>query len=188
MWQKRRVTFLSTPHIRQRFRVKCLSWGSLKTFCTDTVFQMCIAGLWIHLSQWCACFNLHHNIYLTVNPGSLTPGKGNRLVLSGTEELHDKIDQMASRNRELENALRDLQKKVSDDSHPLLSTELLGINLLQGSSTRASSSSTARTPPGAISPSTHQPPNPMLQDIYEEDGSAQFLGLFWSSFLLTSFQ
>jgi hypothetical protein len=52
--------------------------------------------------------------------GVLTPGKGNRLVLASTEELHDRIDGMSSRMRQLESALRDLQA-----SHPLLRDGLL---------------------------------------------------------------
>ncbi|KAF9461945.1 fungal-specific transcription factor domain-containing protein [Collybia nuda] len=54
--------------------------------------------------------------------GSLTPGKGNRLVLANTEELHDRIEQLCIRVRELENALRTLQDSVSQEPHPLLRT------------------------------------------------------------------
>ncbi|KAF8218975.1 hypothetical protein L208DRAFT_1345035 [Tricholoma matsutake] len=52
--------------------------------------------------------------------GTLTPGKGNRLVLTNTEELHDQIERLGIRIRELENALRILQASVSPDPHPLL--------------------------------------------------------------------
>ncbi|KAG6827101.1 hypothetical protein H0H92_013213 [Tricholoma furcatifolium] len=52
--------------------------------------------------------------------GSLTPGKGNRLILANTEELHDRIDTLCARNRELEAALRIAQQLVSDQPHPLL--------------------------------------------------------------------
>ncbi|KAF8079273.1 fungal-specific transcription factor domain-containing protein [Lyophyllum atratum] len=57
--------------------------------------------------------------------GSLTPGKGNRLVLANTEELHDRIEQLCTRNRELEKALRTLQESVSDEPHPLLQKDVL---------------------------------------------------------------
>ncbi|KAG9222051.1 hypothetical protein CCMSSC00406_0008036 [Pleurotus cornucopiae] len=57
--------------------------------------------------------------------GALTPGKGNRLVLANTEELHDRIDTLCARIRELEDALRTLQASVSTTPHPLLSNDLL---------------------------------------------------------------
>lgn len=57
--------------------------------------------------------------------GSLASGKGNRLVLANTEELHERIENLSSRIRELETALRALQHTVSDDPHPLLRPELL---------------------------------------------------------------
>ncbi|KAG1902682.1 uncharacterized protein F5891DRAFT_1127608 [Suillus fuscotomentosus] len=53
--------------------------------------------------------------------GSLTAGKGNRLVLANTEELHSKIEVMSARMRELEETLRQMHSKVSDLPHPLLS-------------------------------------------------------------------
>ncbi|KIK58189.1 hypothetical protein GYMLUDRAFT_45397 [Collybiopsis luxurians FD-317 M1] len=59
--------------------------------------------------------------------GSLTAGKGNRLVLANTEQLHERIEQLCSRIRELENALRAAQAQLSDEEHPLLRSELLGL-------------------------------------------------------------
>ncbi|KAG2144679.1 uncharacterized protein EDB93DRAFT_1087548, partial [Suillus bovinus] len=53
--------------------------------------------------------------------GSLTTGKGNRLVLTNTEELHNKIEVMSARIRELEETLRQMHSKSSDSPHPLLS-------------------------------------------------------------------
>ncbi|KAF8131480.1 hypothetical protein EV363DRAFT_1165082, partial [Boletus edulis] len=47
--------------------------------------------------------------------GSLTTGKGNRLVLTNTAELHNQIETMSARIRELEETLA----KQSDDSHRL---------------------------------------------------------------------
>ncbi|KAM5532910.1 hypothetical protein V8D89_013462 [Ganoderma adspersum] len=59
--------------------------------------------------------------------GSLTTGKGNRFVLASTQDLHEKINQLANRVRELEDALRASHALHSLESHPLLSDELLRI-------------------------------------------------------------
>ncbi|EMD39039.1 hypothetical protein CERSUDRAFT_133798 [Gelatoporia subvermispora B] len=59
--------------------------------------------------------------------GSLTTGKGNRFVLANTEELHDKITQLASRVRQLEDALQAAHGQLSNEPHHLLSEELLQI-------------------------------------------------------------
>ena len=47
------------------------------------------------------------------------------MVLAGTQELHERIDDLCSRIRELEDALRDLQGQHSDEPHPLLRTDVL---------------------------------------------------------------
>ncbi|KAJ7696746.1 fungal-specific transcription factor domain-containing protein [Mycena rosella] len=57
--------------------------------------------------------------------GQLTSGKGNRLVLANTEELHDRIERLCGRIRELEDALRTLQETMTDRPHPLLRPDLL---------------------------------------------------------------
>ncbi|KAK0202818.1 fungal-specific transcription factor domain-containing protein [Desarmillaria ectypa] len=59
--------------------------------------------------------------------GSLTTGQGNRFVLASTQELHEKISDLANRVRELEDALRSSHSRLSSDPHPLLSDELLRI-------------------------------------------------------------
>ncbi|TFK74898.1 hypothetical protein BDN72DRAFT_758817 [Pluteus cervinus] len=59
--------------------------------------------------------------------GSLTTGKGNRFVLANTEVLHDKISQLASRIRQLEDALGKSHSLNSPHPHPLLSDDLLRI-------------------------------------------------------------
>ncbi|KAH9888914.1 fungal-specific transcription factor domain-containing protein [Cubamyces lactineus] len=59
--------------------------------------------------------------------GSLTTGKGNRFVLASTQDLHEKINQLANRVRDLEDALRTSYAVHSLDPHPLLSEELLRI-------------------------------------------------------------
>ncbi|KAK0467253.1 fungal-specific transcription factor domain-containing protein [Desarmillaria tabescens] len=59
--------------------------------------------------------------------GSLTTGKGNRFVLANTEALHDKIGQLSTRVRQLEDALAESHSLNSPHPHPLLSEELLQI-------------------------------------------------------------
>ncbi|KAI0953850.1 hypothetical protein AcV7_007264 [Taiwanofungus camphoratus] len=56
--------------------------------------------------------------------GSLTTGKGNRFVLANTEVLHDKINALANRVRQLEDALEEAQSQLSPRPHPLLTEEL----------------------------------------------------------------
>lgn len=50
-----------------------------------------------------------------------------RFILADTQQLHDKIYEMSTRIRQLEDALAILQSTVSDQRHPLLSDELLRI-------------------------------------------------------------
>ncbi|KAK7464152.1 hypothetical protein VKT23_006318 [Stygiomarasmius scandens] len=69
--------------------------------------------------------------------GSLTAGKGNRLVLSGTEELHERIYTLCSRIRELEEALASLQVQLSQDPHPLLRSDLLQLKVPHNHGTQA---------------------------------------------------
>ncbi|CAG8664569.1 3797_t:CDS:2, partial [Acaulospora colombiana] len=52
--------------------------------------------------------------------GTLAPGKGS----SNTQELHDKIDALQARIKELETALAQLQSKVASEPHPLLAQSL----------------------------------------------------------------
>ncbi|CDO73245.1 hypothetical protein BN946_scf185008.g7 [Trametes cinnabarina] len=59
--------------------------------------------------------------------GSLTTGKGNRFVLASTQDLHEKINQLANRVRDLEDALRISHAQHSLEPHPLLTEELLRI-------------------------------------------------------------
>ncbi|GLB43693.1 putative fungal specific transcription factor [Lyophyllum shimeji] len=87
--------------------------------------------------------------------GSLTPGKGNRLVLANTEELHDRIETLCTRIRELENALRSLQESVSDEPHPLLQKDVL-----QPVTPRTLRPPRAPTPAVDPSPPTTVPPPP----------------------------
>ena len=67
--------------------------------------------------------------------GSLVTGRGTRYVLASTEALHEKIQRMAERIRQLEEALRILHfehsacggKVGSASAHPLLRDELLRV-------------------------------------------------------------
>ncbi|KAG5721791.1 hypothetical protein E4T56_gene1670, partial [Termitomyces sp. T112] len=60
--------------------------------------------------------------------GSLTTGQGNRFVLASTQELHEKIYELANRVRQLEDGLRIAHFQLSPtEVHPLLTEELLRI-------------------------------------------------------------
>ncbi|KAA1468740.1 hypothetical protein DENSPDRAFT_834151 [Dentipellis sp. KUC8613] len=59
--------------------------------------------------------------------GSLTTGKGNRFILANTEVLHDKIGQLSTRVRQLEDALAESHSYHASERHPLLSDDLLQI-------------------------------------------------------------
>ncbi|KAJ7035697.1 fungal-specific transcription factor domain-containing protein [Mycena alexandri] len=59
--------------------------------------------------------------------GSLTTGKGNRFVLANTETLHDKINDLSNRVRQLEDGLAQSHALHSLQPHPLLSPDLLDI-------------------------------------------------------------
>ncbi|KAI0343143.1 hypothetical protein BDW22DRAFT_1329101 [Trametopsis cervina] len=62
--------------------------------------------------------------------GSLQTGKGNRatrFVLASTQDLHEKIHELSNRVRELEDGLRASHSQHSQNTHPLLSEDLLRI-------------------------------------------------------------
>jgi len=52
-----------------------------------------------------------------------------RFVLASTQELHEKISELANRVRELEDALRASHHHLSTEPHPLLSEDLLKIKM-----------------------------------------------------------
>ncbi|TFK42264.1 fungal-specific transcription factor domain-containing protein [Crucibulum laeve] len=82
--------------------------------------------------------------------GELVPVKGHKLVLSGTEELHNQIDNLCNRIRQLEDALRTMQESVSDEPHPLLRDDALQLNADLGTSSSILNnnfSSRNRSPP-----------------------------------------
>jgi hypothetical protein len=99
--------------------------------------------------------------YPSLVQGSLQTGKGNRypslslihlpihscsvsatrFVLASTQDLHDKINELANRVRELEDGLRISHSQHTQDPHPLLSEDLLRIKApLQREGLGASSS------------------------------------------------
>ncbi|KAJ7600808.1 fungal-specific transcription factor domain-containing protein [Mycena floridula] len=59
--------------------------------------------------------------------GVLVSGKGTRFILSGTQILHEKLGEMSSRIRSLEEALEGFQS-----NHPLLQPELLNVKSTVG--------------------------------------------------------
>ncbi len=74
---------------------------------------MRIAGMWVDMSKrsvtyWQATFP----VLTHAHTGVLTPGKNNRMILANTEQLHDRIDLIMTRNRELETPC-DLCKTLS---------------------------------------------------------------------------
>ncbi|TFK39369.1 fungal-specific transcription factor domain-containing protein [Crucibulum laeve] len=91
--------------------------------------------------------------------GSLTTGQGNRFVLASTQELHEKISELATRVRELEDALRTSHSHLSSDHHPLLTEELLRVKMpLQR---EAPSQRNAPT-----NPTKEEEPNPDVVDAF----------------------
>lgn len=58
------------------------------------------------------------------NPPHLGLSSSSRFVLANTEALHDKISQLSTRVRQLEDALAQSHALNSHESHPLLSEDL----------------------------------------------------------------
>lgn len=59
--------------------------------------------------------------------GKLTTGRAGRYVLTSAEKLHEENKTLKLRVRELENALEEMCKQHSQESHPLLEPRLLSI-------------------------------------------------------------
>ena len=138
---------------------------SYYVFIPGPLREMCISRLRLDLPRWYAnrsSSGMHLSNFIS---GVLTPGKGNRLILANTEELHHQIDQLRSRNRELENALQLMQENVSDQPHPLLRKDILRIPTSHHDSSSAgpSTSSSSKSPAASL-----DPPAP-TESILEED-------------------
>jgi hypothetical protein len=78
------------------------------------------------------------------------------MILSGTEELHERISQLQGRVRDLESALRTMQTAVSDDPHPLLDNNTLRLPPLPPPSRTGSSPASSSSSPSMV---TSQPNN-----------------------------
>ena len=96
------------------------------------------------------------------------------MVLANTEELHEKIDRLCSRVRELEDALRTLQSTVSDQTHPLLREDLLNI---KAPTARASTAGRNDSPPQATSSNITLIPR--LERIADEDSLIDAFGIIY---------
>lgn len=79
-------------------------------------------------------WHTHDHVAQLFSPASICPdgvlvtGKGSRFVLSGSEQLHERIDVLTERVRELEEALDHAHSESKpNERHPMLSEELLQI-------------------------------------------------------------
>ncbi|KAF9449972.1 hypothetical protein P691DRAFT_811321 [Macrolepiota fuliginosa MF-IS2] len=113
------------------------------------------------------------------------------MILANTAELHDRIDHLTSRIRELEGALQSLQAQVSDQPHPLLQKDSFQAVPPLPSPSRPSSSSTdpplttpqASTTLSPVTPTFHSmDPDPSAVKDYcgtlsvSENGQSCFFG------------
>ena len=76
----------------------------------------------------------------------------NSFVLASTQELHEKIAQLATRVRQLEDSLRASHSQLSTEQHPLLTEELLKIK-------------------APLQRDTSQPKSPSAPAVKEEDNN-----------------
>ena len=115
------------------------------------------------------------NIY---SAGFLINTKNNRIIVAGTEELHERIDQMSARNRALEKALQTLHESHSDQPHPLLLKGSLRITTTEpgSSSAPSTSSSSMSQSTSQISPTTH-PPDPPEVKLDDEQNMIDAFGV-----------
>lgn len=98
-------------------------------------------------------------------------------MLANTEELHERIEHLCSRVRELEDALRALQVSVSNEPHPLLRTDLLQLKSFPARPARNGiSSSSPESPNSSSTPMSDEVPQPRT----EEENFVDAFGA-WSS-------
>ncbi|KAH8825599.1 fungal-specific transcription factor domain-containing protein, partial [Flagelloscypha sp. PMI_526] len=63
--------------------------------------------------------------------GTLATGEGSRNVMAATEHLHRRVAKMQARIRKLEDALADVHQAHSEEPHPLLRDDLVGLNTVE---------------------------------------------------------
>jgi hypothetical protein len=81
-------------------------------------------------------------------------------VLANTQQLHERIEDLCSRIRELESALGNVQSKVSNEQHPLLRNDLLQLKSPQSIlTTQSSRSQSANVGVGGLTPPADPPVN-----------------------------
>ncbi|KAI0321025.1 fungal-specific transcription factor domain-containing protein [Amylostereum chailletii] len=103
-----------------RLKLRCPSFNHLLDIYLNLLYSRC--------SRVFPCASCVKKGCAAICPdGSLTTGKGNRFILANTEVLHEKIGQLASRVRQLEDALSESHSYYARDRHPLLTDELLQI-------------------------------------------------------------
>lgn len=101
--------------------------------------------------------------------------------MASTTELHEKISQLASRVRDLEDSLRSSHSQLSTDVHPLLTEDLLHIKApLQREPSDARSSPTQS--------SKEEEQNPDVADAFGSlsisvSGRAKYFGSFANSWV-----
>ena len=98
------------------------------------------------------------------------------LVLANTEELHNKIDVMSARIRELEEVLRQIHSETSDLLHPLLADS---VTVISHGSPESSSS--------INSPEQHLPPSNKVDPDSDIDAFGDALPSSRSTFLAKFF-
>ncbi|KIY68115.1 hypothetical protein CYLTODRAFT_421875, partial [Cylindrobasidium torrendii FP15055 ss-10] len=109
--------------------------------------------------------------------GSLITGQGTRFVLADTEKLHQKIETMSDRIRDLENALSILQATVAPkESHPLLDRELLKIKSIIELHAAVQDGDTSLPLPEAIQEPEEQAIDSFGTLAIHDDGAATFYG------------
>lgn len=118
------------------------------------------------------------------------------MVLANTEELHEKIERLCSRVRELEDALRTLQSTVSERTHPLLQEDLLNLKTPSNVAGTGTAQSVGEGRGAGVgvrgeAPSATNGLTPRLDRVGDEDGfidafgmlspPCDTLGSFWQS-------
>ncbi|KAE9397439.1 hypothetical protein BT96DRAFT_957908 [Gymnopus androsaceus JB14] len=104
-----------------------------------------------------------------------------RLVLANTEQLHERIEHLCTRIRELESALRGAQAQLSQEEHPLLRSDLLQLKSPHIAYPNERTTTPQFAPTSDTTTEGTMPPYESLIDAFgtlsiRENGEAQFLG------------